>query len=262
LKEKMTMTVFDRIDPSSLDRRELHLWVLATAMIIILSAGTALLMYPVVSGGEFVVTGGVSRKVFLAFCALSGLLVAYLIERQFVIRQLRNRLVEELRRNVAIRQQASVELLESLPELNHFQDRLSMEFRRSAMTEQPLSLLVVRLRPSRELTASGESAAAYGDAAKAIIRRLRREDSIYLFSPGVFGILLPNVSGGSAYKVAERLTDSLHDASGANERFTFDVRVINYPEHTESAAEMEQAARSFLSESGSERRSVEVASAA
>jgi GGDEF domain-containing protein len=256
------MTVFDRIDPSNLERREMHLWVLATAMIIILSAGTALLMYPVVSGGDIVVTGGVSRKVFLAFCGLAGLLVAYLVERQFVIRQLRQRLAAELQRNVTLRQQASVELLESLPELNHFQDRLSMEFRRSAMTEQPLSLLVVRLRPSRELIASGEASAAYGDAAKAIIRRLRREDSIYLFTPGVFGILLPGVAGGTAYKVADRLSDSLHDASGANDRFTFDVRVVNYPEHTESAAEMEQAARSFLTENGPEKRTAEVASAA
>jgi len=241
------MRVFDQIDALTVERREWHLWLLAMVVILILASGMALLMYPTVFSSPIILTGATLRKVFFGFCALSILLLGYLLDRQLVIRQLRGELLEEQARNTRLRHQASAELLETLPGFSHFQDRLAMEYRRANTTQQPLSMLIVSLLPSRDTSDPKEIDASYGDAAKAVVRRLRREDSIYLFRPGVFGIVLPGTSGGDAYRVSERLAEGLRDASGASDRFSFDLRVVNYPEHTASAREMEQVARSFLS---------------
>ena len=52
----------------------------------------------------------------------------------------------------------------------------------------------------------------------------------------------------AGYRVADRLVEGLHDASGASDRFTSEVRVVNYPEHTETSWGMEQALRQFFVE--------------
>jgi len=240
------MRIFDEINRQTLDRREWHLWVLAMVVILILTAGLALVMYPAVfpamgaSGGDFM------RRSFAGFCVLCFLLEGYLLDRQLVIRRLRRELAEEQQLKRRILEEASADLVGSLPGITHFQDRLTMEYRRSTNTRQALSLLVVNVTPTPELQRAGGMAPLLGDAAKVLIRRLRREDSMYLFRLGVFGVLLPGMTGDQANHVAERLQEGLMDASGAGDRFTAEIRMINYPEHTISGKELEQLAiRSF-----------------
>jgi GGDEF domain-containing protein len=240
------MRIFDRIEATTLDRRDLQLWVLAVGMIFVLAAGLALLMYSALAVPREALSGPAVWKGFYGFCILSILLVSYLVERQMVIRKLRRALEEERQQNVLLRHQASADLLETLQGFGHFQDRLSMEFRRATHTQQALSLLMVRLRPSRRLSDREEVATAWGDAAKVLVRKLRGEDSVYMFAPGVFGIVLPGVRSADASRVVERLAEGLTDASGASERFSFDIQAINYPEHVAAAIEMEHMARSYL----------------
>jgi len=239
------MKLFDHIDPSALDRREWDLWLLMTAMILVLAAGVALLMYPLIYSRPIFLAPSTMEKVFFSFCVMSILFVSYLMNRRAVIRRLRNQVREEQRRNIRLRHQASADLLDSLPRLEHFQDRLAMEFRRAANTQQSFSLLMVRLKPSGQLVDDTEICTAFGDAAKALFRRLRGEDSLHLFRRGVFGIVLPAANDADANKIFERLAEALADASGADNRFSSDLRVINYPVDAESAKEMEQLARSF-----------------
>ena len=242
------MRVFDRVDPTMLDSRELHLGLLAITVILILATGSALLMYPTVFSDPIILSGPTMRKTFFGFCALSLLLAGYFLDRQLTIHQLRKQLVDEQSRMMQIRHEASAELLESLPGISHFQDRLTMEFRRASNAQQSLSLLVVQLKSSREILDAREIATCFGDAAKALIRTLRREDSFYQFGSGVLGILLPDVSAADAYRVSGRIADRLRAASGASERFSFDIGVVNYPEHVATAREMEKAVVSFLPE--------------
>jgi GGDEF domain-containing protein len=242
------MRAFDRIDPTMLDRRELHLWLLAITVMLVMAIGMALLMYPTAFSEPVVLTDPTLRKTFFGFCVLSVLLAGYFLDRQLTIRQLRKRLFEEQRRVAKLRHEASAELLESLPGFGHFQDRIAMEFRRASHTQEPLSLLVVQLKPARELSEPVEITSAFGDGAKALVHTLRREDSIYQFRPGVFGILLPGVSATDAYHVLDRIADRLQAASGAGECFSFDARIVNYPEHIATAREMEKAVVSFLPE--------------
>ncbi len=240
------MQVFDRIDPATLDRREWHLWLLALTVILVLVVGMALLMYPAVFSNPVVLSGISLREAFLGFCALSALLLGYLTDRQRVIAHLRRRLAEEQKNVIRIRHQSSSDLLATLPGFEHFQDRLAMEYRRASSTQQPLSFVMVVLKPARNLADETEMCTAYGDAAKALMRKLRGEDSIYLFSAGLFCVVLPGVKASDAFRICKRLNEGLQDASGASSRFTFDVRVFNYPEDAKSAREIEDAVRPFV----------------
>lgn len=111
------MRVFDRIDTRNLNRRQWELWRLALTVILILIIGIVLLMYPAVSSSDLVVSRATKLKIFFGFCALALLLVSYLVDRQVVIRQLRNRLEEE-------RKQAEQALQHSLEQLRALTGRL------------------------------------------------------------------------------------------------------------------------------------------
>jgi GGDEF domain-containing protein len=234
------------MDPVTLERRQWHLSILAISMIVVLLTGMALLMFPAVFSNPVILSGLTLRKTFFGFCALGVLLVGYLVDRQILIGHLRKRIAAEERQIDRIRQEASIDLLNNLPGLDHFRDCLAMDYRRAFNTGQPLSVLVVQLKPSRELAASSEVTTAFGDAVKAASRKLRGEDTLYYLAPGVFGIVLPGMSTLGALGVQERLSDGLHDASGASERFSFKVKVLNYPDHAATAREMEQAAECLL----------------
>lgn len=239
------MHVFDQVDPNTLDRRELHLWILAHTIIVVLALGVALLMYPAVFTRP-ALTAMSARAVFFGFCGLVALVVGYFVDRQVVIRHLRTQLETEIVHISEIRREASVDLLTMLPGLNNFCDRLAMEFRRASSTQLPLSLLAVELKPSRTCAGPAETETAFGDAAKTLLRKLRGEDSMFLFAPGIFGIVLPTVSARDAYTLRDRLMDGLHDATGASNRFTFGINVVNFPEHVATAREMEQSIRKLL----------------
>jgi GGDEF domain-containing protein len=240
------MRIFDRIDALNLDRRQWELWVLALAVILVLAVGMALLMYPTAFSNDLTVSGDTKRKLFFGFCALSVLLMGYLVDRQTVINQLRQRVAEEHWQVVQVRRAASMDVLATLPGFDLFRDRLAMEHRRAASGHSPLSLLVVGLKPLSNLCDKDEIDTAFGDAAKALNRKLRAEDSIYHFPPGTFAIVLPGTGKENADAISRRLTNGLHDASGASTRFLFEIHLINYPEHASTAREMEEAVRSLL----------------
>jgi GGDEF domain-containing protein len=87
---------------------------------------------------------------------------------------------------------------------------------------------------------------ALGDAAKVLSRKLRTEDSLYRLSPDVFAIVLPNTSQAVAQQAADRLSEGLTGASGASNRFTAEIQVVNYPEDVTSASEMERHAAALI----------------
>jgi len=247
------MRIFDQIDPGNIERRERELWLLAIAVIAILAGGVALLMYFRIFAHAFVLTGSSVRTAFFAFCVLATLLIAYLMDRHIVVRHLRQQLTEALERNVALRHQAGADVLAALPGFNDFQDRIAMEFLRAANAREPLSVVVVLILPSAVVSGTAEAVSAFGDAGNALKRRLRPEDSIFLIGSGAFVILLPGVSLAEARQSASRLEEGLLDASGASNRFTSELQVINYPQHYHTVREIEAAVGCLVPE-GSDGR--------
>jgi GGDEF domain-containing protein len=241
------MDVFDKVNQQTLNRRDRQLSILALAMIVILGGGMALLMYPAVFAKTASTAAPPSRPLFFGFCALCILMVIYLVNRQFMVQQLRSKLIEEREQMAAILEQSSAELLATLMGFSHFQDRLIMDFRRSTQTQEPLSLLLVRLNPSKHFKEGPQAQVAFGDAAKVLSRKLRGEDSLYRLSSGVFGIVLPATNEAAAKQAASRLAEGLADASGASNRFTAEIQVVNYPKNVTTASEMEQRASALVS---------------
>jgi GGDEF domain-containing protein len=245
------MEIFDKVDPKTLDRRHWQLSMLSLGMIVVLGVGMALLMYPAVFGSNATSGGHTTRTLFFGFCTLCVLVVAYLLNRQYVVHQLRKNLVDQKTEMVQLRQEASADLLGTVPGFSHFQDRLIMGFRRATQTGEPLSLVLVRLKPSHMFDSPAEVSVALGDAARVLLRKLRTDDSLYHLSSAAFAMVLPNTGGADMNQVASRVAEGLADASGASNRFTFDLQVVNYPEQASSAYEMERIADTFSLRKGS-----------
>jgi GGDEF domain-containing protein len=242
------MRVFDRVPSGSLERREMHLILLAGSSIIVLAAGLALFMYPVVFSPTASASSRAMSVAFIGFCVLSVLLVLYLVDRQVTIRRLRLEIAEERMRSSEALKQASADLLATLANFSSFQDQLAMEYRRAAAGKQNLSVLVVATKVREAFSEPSLSMAVFGDAAKAISRKLREQDSIYILTYGHFGVILPGVDASSVKRVSARLVEGLRDAAGASNRFSFAVHGITYPEQASSAHDLELSVTGLLPE--------------
>jgi GGDEF domain-containing protein len=242
------MRVFDRMPSDRLDHREMQLILLACSVIIVLAAGLALFMYPVVFSQAALAPSRSMSVAFIGFCVLSILLAVYLVNRQFTIGRLRQQIAEERTRASEALKQSSADLLGTLANFNSFQDQLSMEYRRAAAGKQNLSVVVITTKIHEAFSEPSLGMPVLGDAAKAISRKLREEDSIYILTYGHFGVILPGVDVRAAKRVSARLVEGLIDAAGANNRFSFNVHAISYPEQTSSARDLELAVTGLLPE--------------
>jgi GGDEF domain-containing protein len=236
------------VEFAELERRELRLTVFACTAIVVLTAGLALLMYPAVFANPQVSLNRTPQIAFFGFCGLSALLVTYIIDRQVTIRSLRQQMADDRKHASSAREQASIDLLKSLPNFSSFQDRLPMEYRRASATSQALSILVVNLALAEDYLAPSAARAAVGDAGKAVLRKLREQDSIYLLRPTCLGIALPGMTTAAARSISARIAEGLSDVAGTHERFSFTINVINYPEQASSAHELEGLVRAAISE--------------
>jgi hypothetical protein len=238
------MLIFDRVRLQDLDRRNWQLWVLAIVMILVLAGGLALHMYTLASATEISLSRRAMLQGMIGFCVLAMLFVGYLIDRQVVIARLRKELEEEKKHNLERRTQGNKELLRTLFGPGQFCDRLALELQRAAKHHLPLSGLTISLEVSPNLSDSEEIYSAFGEAVKAMMHKLRGEDSIYQFTSGVFGILLPGTVAEAARGVAVRVAAALNEAMGVSKRYSFDIRITNFPDHAKSAREMEKLMRS------------------
>jgi len=242
----MTPTL-DRKQLDHLERRELHLTVLAAVFVLVQAAGLAVLMYPLVFLRPDGPNKWTMRVAYVGFCVLTVLFAGYLLDRQRVVRNLKQTLIEQLERNLQIRQQASADILQSMPGKEHFWDRLTMEHRRAMTMHTTLSLLLVQAAASAADKNPKQREAAWGDAAKAVAGKLRPTDSIYNVSSQLFAIVLPETDTLNAKRVAMRLQEALQ-AVRAVYGVTFEIAVHNYPENVQSSHELEDIVKSLLPE--------------
>jgi GGDEF domain-containing protein len=177
---------------------------------------------------------------------LTLLFVGYLFDRQRTFTKLKQHLLSELERNVTLQIQASADLLNSMPDQNHFWDRLSMEFRRALTMEKNMSLVLAKANPTSRATVKDEKG-AFSDAAKAMAKRLRPTDSIYHLADDLFGIVLPETDTLNAKRIALRLQEGLQDVR-AKYGLTFDLSAYNYPDNVKSSHELEDIVKSLLPE--------------
>jgi len=240
------MPTLNRTELDRLEKRELQLTILAAVFVLVLAGGLAAFMYPLVFlhpvGNKWTL-----RVAFFGFCGLTLLFVGYLLERQRTVRQLKQQLLAELERNVTLQHQASVDLLHSMPDQNHFWDRLTMEFRRAMAIQKNLSLLLVKGKAAGSARPSEDADGAWSDAAKAMSRKLRPTDSIYRLSTDIFALVLPETDGLNAKRIAVRLQEELQDVRTKYGK-AFEITAHNYPQDVQSAHELEDIVKSLLPE--------------
>ncbi len=239
------MPTIDRQQLDRLERRGLQLTIFSAVFVLILAGGLGVFMYPLV----FVHPEGnvwELRAAFFGFLALTLLFVVYLFDRQRSFAKLKEQLLSELERNIELQVQANTDLLKSMPDQNHFWDRLTMEFRRALTMEKNLSLVIVKAKPGARANENDQKA-ALSDAAKAMSKRLRPTDSIYRLADDLFGIVLPETDTLNAKRIAYRLNEELQ-AVRARYGSSFDLTAHNYPEHVKSSHEFEDIVKSMLPE--------------
>jgi GGDEF domain-containing protein len=219
-------TIFNREELDKLERRELQLTVLSVVFVLVLAGGLASFMYPLVfvhpDGGKWTM-----RVAFFGFCALTLLFVSYLMERQRTVRKLKQHILGELERNVALKHQANMDLLGSMPDASQFWDRLTMEFRRAKTMQKTLSLVLLKVN---------KGAGKNPDMA-----------AVFRLSPDLFSVVLPETDAMNGKRVAVRLQEELQNARAAF-GVVFDLNVYNYPKDVVSAHEMEDLVKSLLPE--------------
>jgi len=227
-----------------LERRGLQVTVLSVVFVLILASALAVFMYPPVfehpEGNKWTL-----RVAYFGFCGLTLLFVSYLLERQKTLRQLKQQLLAEVERNIALKHQANVDLLGSMPNASQFWDRLTMEFRRAKTMQKTLSLVLLKVKSTNGATL--DTTAVCSATAKGMSRRLRPTDSIFRLAPELFGVVLPETDQMNGKRVAVRLQEELQGARAAF-NVTFELSVYNYPEDVVSAHEMEDLVKSLMPE--------------
>jgi GGDEF domain-containing protein len=235
----------DRQELDRLERRGLQLTIFSAVFVVVLASGLAVFMYPLVfvhpEGNKWTM-----RVAFFGFCALTALFVIYLFDRQRSFSKLKDQLLAELERDVALQVQASADILKSMPDQKYFWDRLTMEFRRALSIEKTMSLLLVKVKAGASATPN-EQNAMLGEAAKAMSRKLRPTDSIYRLSDDLFGIVLPATDTLNAKRIAFRVQEELQTVR-ARYATIFDLMAHNYPDHVKSSHELEEIVQSMLPE--------------
>jgi GGDEF domain-containing protein len=241
---KIFMGTLNRKELENLEGRDLQLTILASAFVLVQAAGLATFMYPLVFlhpiGSKWSL-----RVAFFGFCGLTLLFVCHLLDRQSTVRKLKQQILAELDRNVTLQHQASADLLQTMPDQNHFWDRLTMEYRRAMTMQKTLSILLLKAKPAGPQAKNDASLEAWSDAAKAMGRKLRPTDSIYRLSTDLFALVLPETDVPSAKRVAARLEEELKNVR-AKYNLAFDITAHNYPAHVNSAHELEQIVKSLL----------------
>jgi hypothetical protein len=234
------MVAFNLTELDKLERRERQLTILAAVVVLVMAAGLALLMYPLVFVHPDPAQKWPLRFAFYGFCILSVLIAAYLLDRQRTFRNVKQQLVSQLQKNVELQNRGNADLLRTIPGLNHFQDRLAMDYRRAVTMQRTLSVLVAKLVFTGNSPDTNKETAALGDAARAIERIRRPSDSMYLLDRTIFGLLLSDTDTTTATRLKLGLEQSLRFV-GANNNFSFETFVCNYPDHAKSAHDLEQA---------------------
>ncbi len=240
------VAILNREELDKLERRELQLTLLSVVFVLVLAGGLAAFMYPLVfvhpEGNKWTM-----RVAFFGFCALVVLFVGYLLERQRTVHALKQHLLAEVERNVALKHQANVDLLGSMPDASQFWDRLTMEFRRAKAMQKTLSLILLKVGKGTLAAKNPDMSAVRSACAKAMSRRLRPTDSIFRLSAELFGVVLPETDSVNGKQVSIRLQQELQGAQ-AGFGVAFEVSVYNYPEDVVSSHEMEDLVKSLMPE--------------
>jgi hypothetical protein len=216
----------------------------------ILATATALFLYRTVFADHSPSPNYLLGVAFFGSYGLCVLLTACLWNRQAIVWRLQCQVVDQRTLAKDGQSRASAEFLRVMPNVISFFGNLVVEHRQSCSASQNLSIMVITVRLSASSPDMAKQSSPLGDAARAISGQLHIKESVYILSPGCFGIILPNTDVAAAEKTRQRMSKSLTGAAALTHRFSHEIGVINYPADACSAYELELAICNLMPGSG------------
>jgi hypothetical protein len=210
-----------------LERQDWHLWILNILLILVLGLSLLGFMFPAAFWDEIGSQASVSKRAFFGFCALLGLVLIYLLQRQSAIRKLKRQLIDAHFALAAAERDATRECFRNLPDMTQFRDTLAMEVRRASTSSGSVVGMVIKA-PSLSLEGMGV-------LAKRARSLLRHGESLFRISDKALGIILPKVQSTDARFLAAKLESS--------EAELIDITTASYPEEVSSLSELEARLR-------------------
>lgn len=211
-----------------LDRMDWHLWVLTLLVLLVLGVGVLSFMFPATFWFREELLIDAPQRAFFGFCVLLSLALAYLIQRQTIIRGLRRQLFYALAAFYAAQRRAAAQVFLTLPNIEEFRDMLAMHFRRADTSHEPLGAALVRIE--------GASEVEMGHTACLLISMLRQGQTVFRISTNGLAVILPGkgLTETKATAAEAMMTLAKHVANR-------DINVIAtaYPEEANTLADFE-----------------------
>jgi GGDEF domain-containing protein len=211
-----------------LDRMDWHLWVLGHLVVLVLGVGVLSFMFPATFWFSEELSISAPQRTFVGFCILLSLALAYLIQRQTIVRRLRGQLFHAMAALYGTELRAATQVFLALPNIEEFRDMLAMHFRRAGTSNEPLGVALVRIE--------GASEVEMGHAACLLISVLRQGQTLFRISADSLAAILPGKGLTETKSTAGEAMMSL-----AKQAPNHDVNVIAtaYPEEAATVADFE-----------------------
>jgi hypothetical protein len=214
----------------TLERQDWHLWILSIFLIFVLGISLLGFMFPAAFWVADISEASLSQRAFFGFCALFGLVLIYLLQRQAAVRQLKRELFEAQAALLNLEREAVAEAYRTLPDTAQFRDALAMEFRRASTTGSNLSGVVIKT--------ANASVEQLGYLARQIRTALRQGESLYRISDNALGIILPRLKATEV-----RFFSGQIEALGISSKIDFDDEMATYPDEVSTLSDLESRLR-------------------
>jgi GGDEF domain-containing protein len=214
----------------TLDRQDWQLWILAIVLIVVFAGSLLVFMFPTVFWSVEGTEAVTPKRAFFGLCVLLVLTLAYLLQKQAKLRQLKRELVAAQTALAKAEREAAIESFKNLPSMSQFRDTLAMEFRRASTSGDDMAVLL--------FNASSISLEELGRMTHLLRSMLRQGETQYRISDKAIGVILPGMklSNGASFAA------QLEALSGVTRR-DLEVTITAYPEDVSSLAELERKLR-------------------
>lgn len=249
-QEETSRTVELRRQIERLERRDLHLWLIGLAVIVILSLGYAALVVPnlVWHVNIFANEEHYIPQLFIGFIVLIILFEIYTLQRRRAFQRTRDEMVHELVRHEAAEKLALVDPLTEVFNRRYLDQLLAKEVNRADRHETPIAFLMLDVRGFKSFnTRVGHRKGDHllGEVAQLLKRAFRASDSVVRTGADDFLVVMPDTDEASGERALSRLASQVEawNHAHAEEGFplVFDSGLAVYAKGADVAQVLESA---------------------
>jgi diguanylate cyclase (GGDEF)-like protein len=249
-QEETSRTSELRREIRRLEGRDLQLWIVGLAVIVILSLGFAAMVFPNVVWRLHFLPAETRYlpQLFFGFIILIVLFEIYTLQRRRAFQSARDELVHELVRREAAEKLALVDQLTEVFNRRYLDQLLAKEVNRADRRGSSIAFLMVDIAEFKSFnTRFGHKKGDHllGDVAQLLKRTFRASDSIVRLGGDEFLVVMPDTDETSALRGVDRL---LHQAEAWNRahpeedyRLTLGTGVAVYAKGADIAQVLETA---------------------